>query len=124
MPLRGLRGATIVDANTSDAILAATRELLHALIDANQLHAEEIASVIFSIPPDLDAVFPARAARELGWTHVALLDLAAPRVANDLPHCIRVLIHWNTEKSQAQIQHVYLRGAKSLRPDLVNGADQ
>ncbi|MBI3915219.1 MAG: chorismate mutase [Chloroflexi bacterium] len=120
MSVRGLRGATTAHANTTDAILDATRELLAALVAANDLDAADLASVIFTVTPDLDAAFPARAARELGWTHVALLDALAPRVAGDLPRCIRVLMYWNTERVQSEIAPVYLREARRLRPDLVN----
>ena len=117
MPIRGIRGATTADANTRDAILDATRELLTALVAANDLRADEIVSVIFTMTPDLDAAFPASAARSLGWTDVALLDARAPRVVNDVPRCIRVLIHWNTARTQSEVQHVYLRAARVLRPD-------
>jgi chorismate mutase len=117
MPLRGVRGATTASANTRQAILAATRELLEALVLANQLDPADIASAYFTATADLDAAFPARAAREMGWTDTALLDAQAPRVADDLPRCIRVLIHWNTERAQKEITNVYLRDASGLRPD-------
>jgi chorismate mutase len=117
MPLRGVRGATTATTNTLPAILAATRELLEALVIANQLDPADIASVYFTMTADLNAAFPARAARELGWTDTALLDAQAPRVAGDLPRCIRVLIHWNTERTQKEITNVYLRDASGLRPD-------
>ncbi len=117
MPMRAIRGATTAHANTPQAILDATRELLDALIHANHLSEDEVASIFFTVTPDLDAIFPARAVRELGWTNTALLDAQAPRVADDLPRCIRVLIHWNTDHSVHDIQHVYLREAKNLRPD-------
>ncbi len=118
MPIRGIRGATTTSANTRDAILDATCELLETLVKMNDICVEDIASVIFTITPDLDAAFPASAARALGWTHVPLLDLAAPRVSNDLARCIRVLIHWNTDRTQKDIAHAYLRDARNLRPDL------
>lgn len=114
---RGIRGATTVDANTSDAILAAARELLLLLIEANDLRSEDISSAIFSTTPDLDADFPALAARQLGWHDVALMCGHEMAVPGALPMCIRVLIHWNTPKTQAEIQHVYIRGARNLRPD-------
>jgi len=120
MPLRGIRGATTASANTRQAILEATRELLDALIRANDLHAEDIASVYFTVTPDLDAAFPASAARSLGWNDVALLDAQAPHVAGDVPRCIRVLIHWNTHRTAGEIRHVYLHDARGLRPDRVN----
>lgn len=119
MPLRGLRGATTADANTRQAILAATRELLQALVRENQVDLTDVASIYFTTTADLDAAFPAAAARELGWTDVALLDAQAPRVQNDLARCIRVLIHWNTDKPPHALHHIYLREARHLRPDLV-----
>jgi chorismate mutase len=117
MPVRGIRGATTANDNSREAILEATRELLAELIRANDLHEPDIASAYFTVTSDLDAAFPARAARDLGWTSTALLDAQAPRVANDLARCIRVLIHWNTDKSMDDIQHIYLRDARTLRPD-------
>jgi chorismate mutase len=117
MTVRGIRGATTADANTREAILSATRELLTAIVDANDLRVDDIASVYFTMTPDLDAAFPARAARNLGWTETALIDAQAPRVNGDVPRCIRVLIHYNTDRATHEIAHVYLRDAKQLRPD-------
>lgn len=117
MTVRGIRGATTAVANTREAILDATRELLVAMVQANDLRVPDIASVLFTMTFDLNAVFPARAARDLGWTNVALLDAQAPKVDGDLPRCIRVLIHWNTERAATKIRHVYLREAQKLRPD-------
>lgn len=114
---RGIRGATTAEANTSDAILKATRELLLLLIEANDLDIEEIASVIFTTTPDLNADFPALAARQLGWHDIALMCSHEVGVPAALAQCIRVLIHWNTPKSQAEIKHVYIRGARHLRPE-------
>lgn len=119
MPIRGIRGAITSRANTRDAIAEATRELLEQIMRENAIGANDIASAIFTVTPDLDAAFPAGAARTLGWTHVALLDVCAPHVPYALPRCIRVLIHWNTDRAQHEIKHVYLRDAKKLRPDLV-----
>jgi chorismate mutase len=118
MPCRGVRGATSAENDSAAAILSATRELLMEMAAANSIGTEDIASVVFTATPDLTAAFPARAARELGWQHVPLLDAQEIPVPGSLPRCIRVLIHWNTAKSQADIQHVYLREARSLRPDL------
>ena len=118
MPCRGVRGATTVETNSAVAILAATRELLTRIINANGVAVDDIASTFFTVTPDLTAAFPAQAARELGWQHAALLDAREIPVPGSLPRCVRVLIHWNTPKSQAEICHVYLRGATSLRPDL------
>jgi chorismate mutase len=116
---RGVRGATTVECNDADAILEATRELLQALIEANGLAPEDVASAIFSVTPDLTAAYPARAARDLGWSQVPLLDVQEAAVMGGLPRCVRVLVHWNTDKPASEIVHVYLRGARALRPDLV-----
>jgi len=118
MPCRGIRGATTVETNSAAAILTATRQLLSGIIKANNVTIQEIASVFFTVTPDLTTAFPARAARELGWQHVALLDAQEIPVPNSLPRCVRVLLHWNTTKAQSEIRHIYLRDAKSLRPDL------
>lgn len=117
MCCRGIRGATTVEDNTAEAILTATRELLELIIEANGLKVEDVASAIFTTTPDLTAAFPARAARELGWQGVALLCSHEMGVPRALEKCIRVLIHWNTEKIAAEIQHVYLKGAQALRLD-------
>ena len=117
MYCRGIRGATTVEENTAEAILAATRELLVRIVEANGLKVEDVASAIFTTTPDLTAAFPAKAAREMGWHDVALLDAQEIPVPGSLGRCIRVLIHWNTEKSAAEIRHVYLRRAQTLRPD-------
>ena len=120
MPCRGIRGATTVETDTAAAILSATRELLSRIVEANGLAPEEIASAVFTATSDLTAAFPARAARALGWQHVPLLDAQEIPVPGSLPRCVRVLIHWNTDKAQAEIRHVYLRGAAGLRPDLAD----
>jgi chorismate mutase len=118
MHVRGIRGATTVEANTAEAILDATRELLLEMLRANQAEPDELASVLFAVTPDLDAVYPAEAARHLGWQAVPLLSVADIGVPGALPRCIRVLMLWNTPRSQEEIAHVYLRGAGGLRPDL------
>jgi chorismate mutase len=117
MPLRGIRGATTAADNTRDAILGATHELLDALVQANSLREADIASICFTMTPDLNAAFPAAAVRRLGWNGVALLDAQAPQVADDIPRCIRVLVHWNTDCALGEIRHVYLHDARQLRPD-------
>ena len=114
---RGVRGATTVTENTADAILTATRELLYAIVQSNKVHPDDIASVYFTTTVDLDATYPALAARQLGWIDVALLCGHEMNVPGSLPLCIRVLIHWNTTRTAKEINHVYLRDAKSLRPD-------
>jgi len=119
MRVRGVRGATTAKANTREAVLEATRELLQEILKLNQIDdPEEIASILFTTTPDLNATFPAEAAREIGLQLVPLLCASEIAVPGRLPSCIRVMLHLNTTKSLAQIVHVYLREAKSLRPDI------
>lgn len=118
--LRGIRGATTVEVNSKDAILEATSELLSALIQANEIEPDEVASAFFSATQDLNAEFPALAARHMGWSHVALTCMQEMYVPGGLPMCIRILLHVNTAKRQDEVRFVYLRGAKALRPDLLN----
>ena len=120
--MRGIRGATVAAADTPEAIRSATRELLLALTEANALDPADFASVIFTVTPDLTAEAPARAARELGWEDAALMCMSEMPVPGGLPRCIRVLIHWNTEKWSDEIRHVYLHAALQLRPDRANPA--
>jgi chorismate mutase len=117
--MRGVRGATTADENTREAILAATRELVSQLIEANGIEPEDVASVIFTTTTDLNADYPAVAARTLGWSDVALLCAHEINVPESVPLCIRVLIHWNTAVRADEIQHVYLKGAVKLRPDRI-----
>ena len=118
MYCRGVRGATTVDANTRDEILSRTRQLLALMIRQNDISPEDVCSATFSATVDLDAEFPALAARQLGWLDVPLLCTNEVDVPDSLRKCIRVLAHWNTDKPQAEIQHVYIRDAVNLRPDL------
>jgi chorismate mutase len=117
MSVRGIRGATVAAADTPEAIRAATRELLLALTEANGLLPDDVASIIFTLTPDLTAEVPARAARELGWHDAALMCMAEMNAAGGLERCIRVLIHWNSDKGPEEIHHVYLHAAGQLRPD-------
>jgi len=117
MYCRGIRGATTADENTAEAIAAATKELLERIVAANGLKIEDVASAIFTTTPDLNAEFPALAARQLGWQDAALLCTPEIDVPGSLERCIRVLIHWNTGKGANEIVHVYLKEAKKLRPD-------
>lgn len=119
MPVRGIRGATCVDSDTAEEIISATRELLQELLRANQLHGfEEIASAFFTTTPDLVGTFPAEAARAIGMDHVPLICASEINVPGRMPRCIRVLIQLNTDKTQREMVHVYLRDAKRLRPDV------
>jgi chorismate mutase len=115
---RGVRGATTVAENTRDEILTATRQLVALMIRRNCIDRKDVASVIFTTTPDLDAEFPALAARQLGWLDVPLLCGHEMAIPGSLPRCIRVLVHWNTDVAQDAIQHIYIRDAVKLRPDL------
>lgn len=119
MAVRAIRGATTAEENTREAILGATLELIKTIEDANDLKRADSISIIFTVTKDLTAVFPAAAAREFGLTFVPLLDMQAPEIDGALEKCIRIMIYINTEKTKEEINHVYLRGAKTLRPDLV-----
>ena len=120
MVCRGVRGAITVKNDDQDEILDATRELLQAVLRANDMRVEDIASVYFTTTTDLTATYPAFAARQLGWFDLALMCGHEMAVPMGLQKCIRVLIHWNTHKTNEEIVHVYLRDAKSLRPDRGN----
>ncbi len=119
MSIRGIRGAIVAPDNSAPAILEATRNLLSAIRQANpSLHPEDIASIFFTMTEDLDATYPALAARQLGWVETPLLCAREIPVPDGMPRCIRVLLHWNTDLPQNAIQHAYLGEAARLRPDL------
>jgi len=119
MPVRGVRGAITVTENCPQEILTATRELLSEILTRNALHDfDEIVSAIFTTTPDLNASFPAEAARELGMSQVPLLCASEIAVPHGMPRVIRVLLHVNTDRSQAEMVHIYLRDAKKLRKDI------
>ncbi|PZR99319.1 MAG: chorismate mutase [Candidatus Chloroheliales bacterium] len=121
MKCRGIRGATTVEANTKAEIVLATQELLRLLVEANQFELDDLAAAIFTTTPDLNAEFPAWAARQMGWTEAALMCGHEMNVPGALQKCIRVLLLVNTDKQMSEIQHVYIKGAKDLRklpPDL------
>jgi chorismate mutase len=118
--VRGIRGAITVEYDDADEICTATKELVRAIVEENQLRTEDIASCYITVTPDLHAAFPARAVRDFeGWELVPLMCAQEMEVPGAMTHCIRLLLHVNTNKSQAEIRHVYLRGAIALRPDLV-----
>ncbi len=117
MYCRGRRGATTANHTDREEILAATLELLQLMVSLNDLIVEDIASIIFTVTDDLDAVFPALAARQLGWNEIALMCMREIPVPNSLAKCIRVLLLVNTTRSASEMQHVYIRGASSLRPE-------
>ena len=116
--MRGIRGAITVDADEREAMVAATQRLLRAMVERNGVELDDIASVLFSLTPDLHAVFPALGARELGWVHVPMLHFTEIDVPGALGRCIRVLMHVNTALGLNEVEHVYLDGAAVLRPDL------
>ena len=121
MPCRGIRGATTVDSNTREAILTAARDLLGEIVSANGVRKEDVASAYFTTTTDLDAEFPAVTARaDFGWTDVALMCGHEMDVPGSLRMCLRILLHVNTERSQAEICHVYQKGAVALRPDITS----
>jgi len=117
MRVRGVRGATTAADNTPEAISDAVMELMIELLRANEIQEEDIASIFFTSTPDLNAAFPAIGARRVGLAKVALLGMIEIDVPDAVKRCVRVLIHWNTEKSLDELVHVYLRGAVVLRPD-------
>ncbi|MDD4189506.1 MAG: chorismate mutase [Eubacteriales bacterium] len=115
----GIRGATTTEYNTSDSILKDTRILLKEILEKNDVKNDEIISMIFTVSNDLNAAFPAAAAREMGLTDVPLICTNEINVPGSLEKCIRVLMHTYTDKTRGSINHVYLKNAKKLRPDLV-----
>ena len=117
--VRGVRGAITVRRDKPQEILTATCELLGVLQEKNPgLICEDLASVLFTVTDDIVSVYPAQAAREMGWGQVPLMCAREIPVENSLQLCIRVMIHWNTDLPQEEINHVYLREAAALRPDL------
>ena len=114
---RGIRGATTADANTAEDILEATTEMMEILIRLNELEPEHVVSAIFTTSPDLNATFPAVAARALGWNDVPLMCSHEMDVPASLQKAVRVLLQINTTKTPPEIRHVYLKGARQLRPE-------
>ena len=115
MRCRGIRGATTVDANTRDDILAAAKELLQKMVQANGVQEEDVACILFTTTPDLNDAFPATAARELGLSQVPMLCGHEMNVPSSLPMCLRILVLFNTEWSAEEIVHIYIKGARELR---------
>lgn len=119
MATRGIRGATTVAADEPEAIILATQELLQEMMKRNAgMRADDIAGAWFTLTSDLCSVYPAQAAREMGWASVPMMCAQEIPVPGALPMAIRVLIQWNTGAPQSEIRHVYLRKAARLRPDL------
>ena len=122
--LGAIRGATTVDEDEASAIRHATAELLRRIVALNELRTGDIISALFTVTPDLRSAFPAHAARELGWTDVALLCTMEIPVPGAIARCIRVLLHVDTATPRKRLRHVYLRGARSLRPDWADPASE
>lgn len=121
LKILGIRGATTVESNSAAEIENATIELLNKIINENSINEDHIASVFFTLTPDLNADFPAKYARiHLGWNDVPMICMQEIPVPNSLPMCIRVLIQLNTTKNKTDIKHSYLRNASKLRPDLIS----
>ena len=118
MMIRGVRGAITVTDNTEEAIWSATREVLETLVTRNSINEDDVASILFTTTPELTAAYPAKAARMYGWSRTALMGFVEADITDGLKMCIRVLIHWNTDKSMDEIHHAFLRDAVKLRPDL------
>lgn len=106
-----------MEENTREAIVAASKELLQNMMEANEVEIGDVACILFTATPDLNAAFPAVAARELGWTQVPLLCGSEMDVPDSLPRCLRILVLFNTDKRNEEIVHVYLRGTEILRDD-------
>ena len=119
--IRGIRGATTAEDNTESSILETTRELLTRLISVNLIAVEDIAAILFTATPDLNATFPARAARDLGFVNVPLMSSQEMEVPDAPQRCIRVLLLVNTTRKGHELTHLYLRGAAALRADLASG---
>lgn len=117
---RGIRGATTADDNTKEAVISATKELFTKLIELNDVDQDEVAAVILTTTKDIDAAFPAVAARQMGWNNAALLCGNEMNVPGSLKSCIRILIFVNTEKGPSDIHFVYIKGAKNLRTEDIN----
>jgi chorismate mutase len=118
MAVRAIRGATQVDADDREEILAATRELVTTVMERNELSKDDVISILFTATPDLVAEFPALAARELGFGDVPLMCATEMNVPHALPRVLRLMAHVETPRTRADVQHVYLRGAVALRRDI------
>lgn len=119
--IRGVRGAVCAIDNTREAIFDATRQLVEEMITANEIVAEDVASIFFTTSPDLNADFPAHVLRKMGYLQIPLMCATEIDVPGGIPRTIRALIHLNTEKKQSEIRHIYVGEASRLRPDLNGG---
>ncbi|AQQ53625.1 chorismate mutase [Planococcus lenghuensis] len=120
--IRGIRGAVTVEADRPEEVLAETRALVLEMVNRNNIDPEDVASVIISATHDIKSSFPAKAVRSIeGWTYVPVMCTHEMDVPGALPHCIRVMMHVNTEVQQQEVRHTFLKGAAALRPDLAQG---
>ena len=122
--VRAVRGATTVARDDAEEITEVTQEMLAELVRLNELENDDLVDIIFTVTPDITKMFPAKAARMMGFSDVPLLDMAAPEIEGALKMCIRVMVHFNTDKKNTELKHVYLRGARVLRPDIVKGSHE
>ncbi len=122
--VRAIRGATTVKNNTREEILDATSELVQEIMERNGITRENIISIIFSVTSDLDAAFPATAARQMGFDRIAMLSTYEMDVPDSLRKCIRVLMHIQTDKKNDELAYVYLKEARKLRPDIIQQNEQ
>lgn len=118
--VRAVRGAITAEENTKESILKSTKELLEKIILENKIERADLIQIIFTLTPDLNAVFPAVAAREMGITNVPLMCMSEIPVEGALKKCVRILLEMNSDKGLDDIKHIYLKGAKALRPDLAD----
>ena len=118
MNCRGIRGAVPVGTNSAQEIVAATRQLLERIVEANGVDVEDVACVIFSTTDDLNADVPAKAAREMGWMHTPLLCLQEMTAQGGMERVVRVLMLWNTDLSLKEVRHIYIGEARQLRPEM------
>ncbi len=116
---RSIRGAIDVSENTRRCILERSRELLQTILSENDVDVEDVIAILFTATADLDAIYPAHAARELGFTETALMCMQEMHVVGSLEKCLRVMVLWNSVKKQNEMRHVYLGQAARLRPDLI-----
>jgi chorismate mutase len=118
MTVRAIRGATTVEQNDANEIIGETKKLLLEIAEKNNISEDDIISIIFTVTKDLDAAFPALAARQMGWTSISMLCSYEVDVPGSLKKCIRVMMHINSDKSNKEMNHIYMKGARVLRPDL------
>jgi chorismate mutase len=116
--VRALRGATTVDADTAEQVRERTVTLLREMLTANDIAHDDLISVVLTATDDIHSMFPALAAREYGLGDVPLLCARELDIDGATPHCIRILMHMTTERSRAELHHIYLEGATDLRDDL------